>query len=108
MIQSSVFIFPSTKEYSFRSLHKVPVTKYRTKEIGIRKVLGVSGSNVWLLLSRGFSTLVFIATLIAVPISWHIIRLWLQRYAYRIDITFRLFALPFLILMFIVLFSVDL
>lgn len=83
------------------------MTKYRTKEIGIRIVLGASVSNVWILISRDFSTLVFIATLIAIPISWYIIQLWLQEFANRIDITWWLFVLPALVLMLIALFSVS-
>ena len=83
------------------------MTKYRTKEIGIRKVLGASVSNIWLLLSRDFSTLVGIAIIIAVPVSWYIIRLWLQDFATRINISWWLFALPALILMLISLFSVS-
>lgn len=83
------------------------MTKYRTKEIGIRKALGASVSNIWLLLSRDFSSLVIVATVLAVPISWYIIHLWLQDFAYRITISWWLFALPALMLMFIALFSVS-
>jgi putative ABC transport system permease protein len=83
------------------------MTKYRTKEIGIRKVLGASVSNIWMLLSRDFSMLIVIATLIAIPVSWYVIHLWLQDFASRIHISWWLFALPAFVLMFIALFSVS-
>lgn len=58
----------------------------RSKEIGIRKVLGASVMNVWLLLSRDFSLLVVIASLIAVPIAAYFLNGWLQSYEYRIPV----------------------
>ncbi len=58
----------------------------RTKEIGIRKILGSSVSNVVVLLSKDFTKLVLIAFLIAVPISWWMMDAWLKDFAYRIDL----------------------
>ena len=57
----------------------------RTKEIGVRKVLGASVGNLVHLLSLDFLKLVLIATLIAFPIAWYFLKDWLQKYAYRID-----------------------
>jgi len=57
----------------------------RTKEIGIRKVMGASLQQVIVLLSRDFVKLVVIAFIIAVPISWYIMTQWLQTFAYRIN-----------------------
>ncbi|MBW3545935.1 MAG: FtsX-like permease family protein, partial [Bacteroidetes bacterium] len=65
----------------------------RTKEIGIRKVLGASAQNIVLLLSRDFIKLVLIAIFIASPIAWYFMRQWLQDFAYRIDISWWIFAL---------------
>jgi ABC-type antimicrobial peptide transport system permease subunit len=62
------------------------VAEQRTKEIGIRKVLGASISQVWLLLSKDFILLVVISCLIASPIALYFLRSWLQQYAYRIEI----------------------
>ncbi|MGN6213244.1 ABC transporter permease [Parafilimonas sp.] len=62
------------------------VIEQRTKEIGIRKVLGASVQNVWLLVSKEFLTLVIIAFIIAVPVAYWAMHQWLQGYAYRIDI----------------------
>ncbi len=58
----------------------------RTKEIGIRKVLGASVSNLVLLLSKEFTRLVLFATLVAWPISYYAMHRWLQEFAYRIEL----------------------
>jgi putative ABC transport system permease protein len=62
------------------------LTTQRTKEIGIRKVLGSSISNIVLLLSRGFIQLVLVANLIAWPIAWYAMDNWLQGFPYRIQL----------------------
>ncbi|MCB0633967.1 MAG: ABC transporter permease, partial [Lewinella sp.] len=59
----------------------------RAKEIGIRKVLGASVASIFKLLSSDFLRLVFIAFLIAVPISWYAMNNWLEGFTYRIDIS---------------------
>lgn len=60
----------------------------RTKEIGIRKVLGASISGITALLSKDFIKLVLVAIVIAAPVSWVIMSRWLQEYSYRISISF--------------------
>jgi len=65
----------------------------RTKEIGIRKALGSSASQIILLLSREFSWLVLISVLIAIPASWYYLKQWLQDYAYQTDLSWWIFAL---------------
>jgi putative ABC transport system permease protein len=64
----------------------------RTKEIGIRKVLGSSVPNIFLLLSKDFLKLVLIANLIAVPVVWVLMNEWLRLFAFRIDISFWIFV----------------
>jgi putative ABC transport system permease protein len=59
----------------------------RTKEIGIRKVLGASVAGIVAMLSKDFMILIGIAILIASPISWYFINEWLQEFAYHVDIT---------------------
>jgi putative ABC transport system permease protein len=64
----------------------------RTKEIGIRKVLGASVTQVTQMLSKEFLKLVIIASLIAFPAAWWAMNKWLQSFAYRIDISWWVFA----------------
>ena len=63
----------------------------RTKEIGIRKVLGASTSGLAGLLSKDFVRLVAISCLIAFPIAWWMMKNWLDSYAYRINISWTVF-----------------
>jgi ABC-type antimicrobial peptide transport system permease subunit len=65
----------------------------RSKEIGIRKVLGASVSGLVKLLSKDFLKLVGISILIAVPIGWYAMENWLQDYAYRIEINLWIFII---------------
>ena len=65
----------------------------RTKEMGIRKVLGASATGLAGLLSRDFIKLVFISAIIAFPVAWWVMHNWLQNYAYRIDIKGWVFVL---------------
>jgi len=65
----------------------------RKKEIGIRKVLGGNVKEIVLLLSKDFMGLVFISNIIAVPITWYLMRNWLQNFAYRISIDFWVFII---------------
>ncbi len=65
----------------------------RTKEIGIRKVLGASVTNVSILLSKDFLKLVLLANFIAWPVAYYVMNKWLQGFAYRININWWMFAL---------------
>ncbi|WP_179005571.1 ABC transporter permease [Winogradskyella forsetii] len=69
------------------------VAEQRTKEIGVRKVLGASISQLWLLLSKDFITLVVIALLVASPIAYYIMGTWLQKFSYRTSVTWDVFAI---------------
>lgn len=65
----------------------------RTKEIGIRKVLGASVTALWGMLSKDFVSLVAVASLIAVPLAWYAMSEWLQNYQYRTEMSWWIFAL---------------
>jgi ABC-type antimicrobial peptide transport system permease subunit len=65
----------------------------RTKEIGIRKVLGASVTGITGLLTKDFMILVLLSALIAFPVAWWAMTKWLQGYAYRIDINWWVFVL---------------
>jgi putative ABC transport system permease protein len=65
----------------------------RQKEIGVRKVLGATVTNIVTLLSKDFLVLILIALIIAIPLSWHGMNQWLKGFAYRIDIQWWMFAL---------------
>lgn len=64
----------------------------RTKEIGIRKVLGATVSSIIVLISKDFLGLIIIATVIASPIAWYMAHSWLQDFAYRINIHWWIFV----------------
>jgi putative ABC transport system permease protein len=63
------------------------IAEQRTKEIGIRKVLGASVANLWKMLSTDFVVLVVISCLIAIPIAYFFLKQWLEMYEYRTEIT---------------------
>ena len=82
-------------------------TIQRTKEIGVRKVLGASVSNIVVLLSKDFIRLVIIAFIIAAPVAWFIMHSWLQDFAYRINISWWIFLLAGLLAVFIALATIS-
>jgi putative ABC transport system permease protein len=79
----------------------------RTKEIGIRKVLGASLSALFHLLSKDFLALVLIAFVVAAPIAWWAIDNWLANFEYRISIGWGVFAITGIFSFIIVLFTVS-
>src|ERR1700744_4599404 len=79
----------------------------RVKEIGVRKVLGASVQRIVLLLSGNFLKLVLIANIIAWPSAWYAMHVWLSDYAYRIDITWTIFALVAFVSVLIALLTIS-
>ncbi|WP_118195871.1 ABC transporter permease [Albibacterium indicum] len=65
----------------------------RQKEVGIRKVLGASGGEILILLNKPFFKLILVALLISTPLAWYISSLWLQGFAYRVEIHWWYFLL---------------
>ena len=68
------------------------VAEQRSKEIGVRKVLGATVFSLWQLLSKDFVLLVLLSMLIATPVSWFFLHSWLQNYAYHSPISVWIFA----------------
>lgn len=84
-------------------------TERRTKEIGIRKVIGASVKSIVTLLSKEFVVLVLLATLIAFPLAWYFMDTWLQAFAYRISLKDEIptFILSALIALFIIILTMS-
>lgn len=83
------------------------MAEQRTKEIGIRKVLGASVGSVWLLLSKDFMVLVLIGCVIAAPLALYFMTGWLQQYDYRISIGPGVFILSGIMALIITLFTIS-
>ncbi|OYU94359.1 MAG: ABC transporter permease [Bacteroidetes bacterium B1(2017)] len=83
------------------------VAEQRTKEIGIRKVLGASVASLWQMLSKDFVVLVIISCMIAAPIAYYFMSNWLQKYNYRTEISWWIFASAGIGAMFITLLTVS-
>ncbi|WP_413667772.1 ABC transporter permease [Mucilaginibacter sp. Mucisp86] len=79
----------------------------RVKEIGIRKVLGASVQNIIGLLSTDFLKTVIVANLFAFPVAWYMMNKWLQDFAYRVDISWWIFAAAACIALLIALLTVS-
>jgi putative ABC transport system permease protein len=79
----------------------------RTKEIGIRKVLGASVGNVVTILSKDFLKLVLIALVISIPLAWVAANKWLDNYPYRITLNWRMFAIAAMLVILIALITVS-
>jgi len=79
----------------------------RTKEIGIRKVLGASVTNLWQMLSKDFVVLVVVSCFISIPLSYYFLSQWLLKYDYRTTIAWWIFAVAAFGALFITLATVS-
>ena len=69
------------------------IAEQKTKEIGVRKVLGATVFNLWKMQSKEFVGLVIIACGIAIPVAWYFLHQWLQQYNYRVEISVWIFII---------------
>ncbi len=83
------------------------MTAQRVKEIGIRKTLGASTTNIVFLLSKDFTKLVLIAVIIAIPVGWYATNIGLANFAYRIDNSYDVFALSLIIALLVAFLTVS-
>jgi putative ABC transport system permease protein len=79
----------------------------RIKEIGVRKVLGASVTNIVTLLSKDFLKLVIVAIFIASPLAWFVMNKWLQSFAYRINISWIYFVITAIVAMSIAFITIS-
>ncbi len=82
-------------------------SEIRTKEIGIRKVVGANLTNLLKLLSKDFVILVLIGNFIAWPLAWYAVYKWLQEFTYRINISWQVFALSTILTLMIALLTIG-
>jgi putative ABC transport system permease protein len=83
------------------------MTELRTKEIGIRKINGAKSFEIFFLLSKEYLLWVLISIIIASPIAWYVMNKWLQKFAYRINISWWVFATAGIIALLIALLTVS-
>jgi putative ABC transport system permease protein len=79
----------------------------RTKEIGVRKVLGASVSSILTLVSKDYILLMLVAIAVATPLAIWVMNAWLQDFAYRIELSWWIFAIPSLLVIFVALLTVS-
>jgi putative ABC transport system permease protein len=83
------------------------VAEQRTKEVGIRKILGASTVNLWTMLSKDFMILIIISCFVAMPTAYHFLDGWLQQYEYRIEMPWWIYVVTSLCGMLITLLTVS-
>jgi putative ABC transport system permease protein len=81
--------------------------EYKRKEIGIRKVMGSTETEILLLFNKLYLRVFGVCFVIAIPVSYFIVKLWLENFAYKIPIVWQGFAVVGLLLLFIIVFTVS-
>jgi ABC-type antimicrobial peptide transport system permease subunit len=83
------------------------VAEQRSKEIGIRKVLGANLPQIWMLISRDFILLVLISSLVASPLAYFFLQNWLEKYSYRVEIGVEVFVIAALLALVVAVITVS-
>jgi putative ABC transport system permease protein len=83
------------------------ITNQRTKEIGIRKIVGATLPRILVLLTRDFLRPILVAFLVATPLTWFLLQKWLENYAFRIKVNGWMFVLPILLILLIALITIS-
>lgn len=108
---SKIFLFFSILSLVIACLGLYGLTAYttfqKTKEIGIRKVLGASVRGIVMMLSKEFFKLFILAVLVSLPVSWMIMNRWLENFAYHVDLSWWMFSLPSLLVVAVAFASVS-
>ena len=108
---SQIFLYFSILSLLIACLGLYGLTSYtafqKTKEIGIRKVLGATAKNIVAMLSGSFLKLVVLASFIALPVTWYAMNQWLQGFAYRITLSWWMFAAAGAFVLFIAMITVG-
>ena len=110
-LESQLFIIFSIISIFIACLGSFALATYsaeeRTKEIGVRKILGSSGFAIFLMLTKDFIKIVFAATLIMTPIAYYFMSKWLRDFAYHIGISGGIFVIAGIATIFMVLITVS-
>jgi putative ABC transport system permease protein len=83
------------------------MAEQRTKEIGVRKVLGATVNNIVMMLSKDFLVLIVIATLVAFPFAWWAMNKWLEDFEYRVAVGWWIFAISGLLAILVALCTIS-
>jgi putative ABC transport system permease protein len=108
---AKIFLYFSVLSLLIACLGLYGLTAYsasqKVKEIGVRKVLGATVSNLAIMLSRDFLKLILLAFIVAVPVAWYIMNNWLTDFAYRADISWWMFGAAGLLVLVIAIITVS-